>query len=45
MKIVQQYDFLQKFEQKFEKSLTKFSEKCELGAVRRYVNVVDLEKC
>ena len=38
-------DFFQTFEQNFEKSLTNFCEYFELGAVRRCVNLVDLERC
>ena len=43
MKIVEKY-FLQKFGQKHEKLLTIFCEYFELGALRRCVNLVDLEK-
>ena len=44
MKIVEKKGFLQKFIQKCEKSLTNFCEDFEFGAVRRYANLVDLEK-
>ena len=39
------YGFLQKSEQKCEKSLTNFCEYFEFGAVRRCANLVDLAKC
>ena len=46
MKIVENDDLSQKFEQKYEKSSTIFSNTgyFEFGAVRRCVNPVDLEK-
>ena len=45
MKIVEKQGFLQKSEQKCEKSLTNFCEYFEFGAVRRCANLVDLAKC
>ena len=45
MKIVEKSGFLQKSEQKCEKSLTNCCEDFEFGAVRRCANLVDLEKC
>ena len=45
MKIVQKSRFFAEIRTKFRKSLTNFCEYSELGAVRRCVNLVDLEKC
>ena len=45
MKIVEKSGFLEKSEQKCEKSLTNFCKDFEFGAVRRCANLVDLEKC
>ena len=44
MNIVEEQGFLQKSEQKCEKSLTNFCEYFEFEAVRRCANIVDLEK-
>ena len=45
MKIIEESGFLQKFQQKCEKSLKHFGEDFEFGAVRRCANLVDLAKC
>ena len=45
MKVVKKSWFFAEIRTKFRKSLTNFCEYFELGAVRRSVNLVDLEKC
>ena len=45
MKIVENQCIIVEIRTKIHKSLTKFCEYFELGAVRRFVYLVDLEKC
>ena len=45
MKIVEKSLFFAEIRTKFRKKLTNFCEYFEMGAVRRCVNLVDLEKC
>ena len=45
MKIVENTDFAEIRAKMRKKSLTNFCEYFEFGAVRRCVNLVDLEKC
>ena len=45
MKIVEKQCFFAEIKKKNRKRLTIFCEYFEFGAVRRYVNLVDLEKC
>ena len=45
MIIVEKHCFFAEIRTKIQKSLTNFCEYFEFGAVRRYVNLVDLEKC
>ena len=45
MEIVENHDSFAEIRTKIRKSLTNFYEYFELGAVRRFVYLVDLEKC
>ena len=45
MKIVEKLGFFAEIRTKIRKRFTSFCEYFDLGAVRRYVNLVDLEKC